>query len=50
MEETETPHITIKLVDGKLLWESNLPEATMLYYLDVVKHLTLVRTLDHGKD
>lgn len=43
----ETPHITITLDDGNIKWESNLPIATMLYLLEVVKHLALSESLNN---
>lgn len=42
----ETPHITITLDDGNIKWESNLPIATMLYCLEIVKHLALQQSLE----
>jgi hypothetical protein len=41
----ETPQITITLDDGNIKWESNMPMATMLYCLEVVKHLALQQSL-----
>ena len=44
-ENAETPQITITIDDNKINWSSNMPLATMLYYLDAVKHLALTRSL-----
>lgn len=43
----ETPQITIKLVDGQISWESNLPIETMLYCLEIIKHLALTQALNN---
>lgn len=45
-DNAESPHITITIKDNNINWSSNLPLASMLYYLDAVKHLALTRSLD----
>ena len=42
----ETPHLTIKLEDGNINWETNMPIATMLYMLEIVKHLALTQSME----
>ena len=44
-DNAESPHITITIKDNNINWSSNLPLASMLYYLDAVKHLALTRSL-----
>lgn len=45
VENKENPQITITVTDGNINWQCNVPEATMLYYFDIIKQITLTKAL-----
>jgi len=44
----ETPKITIEIKDDQISWTSNMPMTTLLYCMEVVKHLILTEGVNNG--